>query len=109
MSIYVYLYVYICISICLYMYIYIYVYIYMYMYAHTGDIKKCSKGGLHKKFKLDSSIATSNMTMFDINSKICRYESPLQVLQDFFEVCIMMIITNLFRMYLCRIYNFSLR
>jgi hypothetical protein len=63
--------------------------------VYIGDIEKFSKekGGLHKKFKLDGSIATSNMTLFNMNSMICRYKSPFQVLQDFFEVRLMMMFT----------------
>jgi hypothetical protein len=75
------------------------------IYVFTGDVKKCSKaGGLHKKFKLDGSIATSNMTMFDLNSKICRYKSPLQILQDFFEVCFMMMFTEKITLRVLQIY-----
>ena len=32
------------------------------------------KGGLQKKFKLDGSIATTNMMMFDMNSIIRKFE-----------------------------------
>lgn len=35
---------------------------------------QAEKGGLVKKFKLEGSIATSNMHMFDINSQMRKYE-----------------------------------
>ena len=43
-------------------------------------------GGLQKKFKLDGSLATSNMHMFDSNSVIRKYETELDVLQSFYDV-----------------------
>lgn len=44
------------------------------------------KGGLEKKFKMDTSIATTNMNMFDVNGMIHKYESPLDVLKSFYDV-----------------------
>lgn len=44
--------------------------------APAGEIEKGEKerGGLQKKFKLDGSIATTNMMMFDMNSIIRKFE-----------------------------------
>jgi len=39
--------------------------------------------GLEKTFKLKSSIATSNMVLFDEDGKIARYNSALDILKDF--------------------------
>jgi len=43
-------------------------------------------GGLQKKFKLDGSVATSNMHMFDGNAVIRKFESELDVLRAFYDV-----------------------
>jgi DNA topoisomerase-2 len=43
-------------------------------------------GGLVKKFKLETSIATSNMNMFDLNSQIRKFENTSAILKDFFKV-----------------------
>lgn len=42
--------------------------------------------GLYKKFKLMSSIATTNMVLFDRHGKLKRYETANQVLIDFYFV-----------------------
>ncbi len=44
------------------------------------------KGGLAKRFKLESSIATSNMNLFDVNGQIRKYETPTQIMKDFFFI-----------------------
>jgi len=44
------------------------------------------KGGLEKKFKMDASIATSNMHMFDLHGMIRKYESPLDIMRAFYDV-----------------------
>jgi len=44
------------------------------------------KGGLMKKFKLEGSVATSNMNMFDLNQQIRKFEGPAHVMKDFFQV-----------------------
>lgn len=47
----------------------------------------CSeKGGLMKKFKLEGSVATSNMNMFDLNLQIRKFEGPIHVMKEFFAV-----------------------
>ena len=35
---------------------------------------EAEKGGLYKKFKLESSVATSNMHMFDMHSMMHKFE-----------------------------------
>lgn len=42
--------------------------------------------GLHKKFKLEASINTSNMVLFDALGCLRKYESPLDILKEFFEL-----------------------
>ena len=43
------------------------------------------KGGLLKKFKLTSTLNTTNMNLFDEAGRIIRYSSPLNILQKFYE------------------------
>ncbi|TKY49610.1 DNA topoisomerase 2 [Spatholobus suberectus] len=42
--------------------------------------------GLLKKFKLTSSISTSNMHLFDAEGKIKKYDNPEQILEEFFPL-----------------------
>ncbi|XP_047341634.1 DNA topoisomerase 2 [Impatiens glandulifera] len=42
--------------------------------------------GLLKKFKLTTTISTSNMHLFDRNGVIKKYENPEQIIEDFFHV-----------------------
>ncbi|KAJ1436418.1 DNA topoisomerase [Ochromonadaceae sp. CCMP2298] len=41
---------------------------------------------LAKKFKLDGSLSGENMNMFDVDSRIKKYDRPESVLQEFFHV-----------------------
>ncbi|KAI9916196.1 hypothetical protein PsorP6_017912 [Peronosclerospora sorghi] len=43
-------------------------------------------GGIVKKFKLESSLSTSNMHLFDRNGHIKKYESPKEILEEFYSV-----------------------
>lgn len=45
-------------------------------FLKSGELEKGGKekGGLQKKFKLDGSICTTNMMMFDMNSTIRKFE-----------------------------------
>eukprot|EP00658_Telonema_sp_P-2_P010291 TRINITY_DN13877_c0_g1_i3.p1 TRINITY_DN13877_c0_g1~~TRINITY_DN13877_c0_g1_i3.p1 ORF type:complete len:606 (+),score=201.50 TRINITY_DN13877_c0_g1_i3:245-2062(+) len=42
--------------------------------------------GLHKKFKLTSSISTSNMHLFDGEGHIRKYDTPEEILRDFYDL-----------------------
>ncbi|EGD72949.1 DNA topoisomerase II, variant [Salpingoeca rosetta] len=42
--------------------------------------------GLYKVFKLEGSISTSNMTLFDPQGRIKKYEGVQEILRDFFDV-----------------------
>jgi DNA topoisomerase II len=44
------------------------------------------KGGLVKKFKIDTSVSTTNMNLFDLNSQIKKFDGALPILRDFFNV-----------------------
>ena len=41
----------------------------------TGSTEEAEKKGLHKTLKLSSNISTSNMTLFDEQSRIQKYET----------------------------------
>ncbi|RHY91648.1 hypothetical protein DYB35_003287, partial [Aphanomyces astaci] len=41
-------------------------------------------GGIPKKFKLESSLAISNMHLFDSNGQIKHYSSPLDIIEEFY-------------------------
>lgn len=43
-------------------------------------------GGIMKKFKLETTISTSNMHLFDANGRIRKYETPLEVLEEFYSI-----------------------
>ncbi|KAF6995935.1 hypothetical protein CFC21_012354 [Triticum aestivum] len=42
--------------------------------------------GLEKKFKLTTTIGTTNMHLFDSNGKIRKYDTPEDVLKEFFDL-----------------------
>ena len=42
------------------------------------------KEGFDKRFKMSTTIATSNMVCFDKEGRIKRYATPEEILQDFF-------------------------
>lgn len=50
------------------------------------SIQNDRNGGLMKKLKLESSITTSNMHLYDQDGRIRKYESPLDILDDFYPV-----------------------
>lgn len=61
------------------------------MFTVTAPAEKlqefeAEKGGLVKKFKLDTSISTTNMHMFDLGSQIKKYSDPMHLLKEFFNV-----------------------
>ncbi|KAG5180151.1 topoisomerase [Tribonema minus] len=43
-------------------------------------------GGLSKFFKLETTLAETNMTLFDNTGMIARYESPLQIMEEFYDL-----------------------
>lgn len=50
-----------------------------------SDIAK-APGGIVKKFKLESSLSTSNMHLFDANGHIKKYENPKEIMQEFYTI-----------------------
>lgn len=43
------------------------------------------KEGIEKALKLVANISTTNMWLFDSNNQIKKYESPLEIMEEFFE------------------------
>ncbi|KAK9061834.1 hypothetical protein SSX86_019018 [Deinandra increscens subsp. villosa] len=53
----------------------------------TADqMNKAKQEGLLKKFKLTTNLNTSNMHLFDANGVIKKYDTPEQILEDFFHL-----------------------
>ncbi|KAF8912885.1 DNA topoisomerase II [Gymnopilus junonius] len=52
----------------------------------TQDLEKAEEQGLLEFFKLTSKINTSNMICFDFEGKIKKYDSPEEILEDFYPV-----------------------
>ncbi|CAJ0901869.1 11930_t:CDS:2, partial [Entrophospora sp. SA101] len=50
------------------------------------QMEKAESDGLEKFFKLTSSITTSNMMCFNSNNKLVKYESPEEILKEFYSV-----------------------
>ena len=50
------------------------------------QLNRMMKSGLNKVFKLDGNMPLTNMNAFDPNSRIRKYESPEDVVADFFPV-----------------------
>ncbi|KAG8811088.1 DNA topoisomerase 2 [Serendipita sp. 399] len=50
------------------------------------DVTRAEREGLEKFFKLTTPINTSNMICFDPAGKIKKYESPEEILEDFYHV-----------------------
>jgi DNA topoisomerase-2 len=44
------------------------------------------QGGLHKFFKLQKTISLNNMVLFDSNGCLRRYETPIEILREFYDV-----------------------
>merc|ERR1712139_325988 len=44
------------------------------------------KGGIHKKFKLETSIATSNMHAFNFDNQIQKFEGAEEIMNSFYNV-----------------------
>ncbi|XP_076368660.1 DNA topoisomerase 2-alpha-like isoform X2 [Tachypleus tridentatus] len=49
-------------------------------------LAKIHDDGLHKVFKLQSSITTTSMVLFDHNGVLKRYDTPEDILKEFFNV-----------------------
>uniref|UniRef100_A0A0N4ZGY3 TOP4c domain-containing protein n=1 Tax=Parastrongyloides trichosuri TaxID=131310 RepID=A0A0N4ZGY3_PARTI len=52
----------------------------------SDNMRKVSSAGIHEVFKLQASINTSSMVLFDAEGCLRKFESPEQICQEFFEV-----------------------
>lgn len=50
------------------------------------DMEKAEQQGLLEFFKLTGKINTSNMMCFDFDGKIKKYNSPEEIIEDFYPV-----------------------
>lgn len=50
------------------------------------EMEKAKKVGLYNKFKLIAPLSTSNMVAFDPHGQLRRYESPEEILKEFYHV-----------------------
>lgn len=50
------------------------------------ELEKAEQQGLVEYFRLTSKINTSNMICFDFNGKIKKYESPEEILEEFYPM-----------------------
>ena len=50
------------------------------------ELEKAEKQGLHEFFRLTSRINTSNMICFGFDGKIKKYDSPEEILEDFYPM-----------------------
>lgn len=49
-------------------------------------LAEAEQAGLHKKFKLEAAINTTNMVLFDALGCLRKYESALDILKEFFDL-----------------------
>ena len=49
-------------------------------------MKEAENEGIEKKFKLSSSLSLGNIVCFDPHHKIKKYDSPEQILEDFYDL-----------------------
>jgi len=52
----------------------------------TKDLQKAEEQGLLEFFKLTSKLTTTNMICFDFDGKIKKYDSPEEIIEDFYPV-----------------------
>ncbi|KAF7488976.1 DNA topoisomerase 2-beta [Sarcoptes scabiei] len=50
------------------------------------NLNKALSQGLHKTFKIQTSLSTTSMVLFDHNGCLKRYETPEEILQEFYPV-----------------------
>lgn len=53
---------------------------------NEGQATKIRDAGYYKHFKLQSSLSTGSMVLFDYQGVLRKYDSPLAILREFFEV-----------------------
>ncbi|CAG2164860.1 unnamed protein product [Oppiella nova] len=51
-----------------------------------ANLKKSLDSGIHKTFKLQTSMSTTSMVLFDHNGCLKRYETPEEIIREYFPV-----------------------
>ncbi|KAI0668658.1 type II DNA topoisomerase [Trametes maxima] len=51
---------------------------------NEDQMEKAEKQGFHEFFKLTTKLSTANMVCFDFDGKIKRYNSPEEIIEDFY-------------------------
>ena len=51
-----------------------------------NNLRKADSEGFHKTFKLQTTFSTTSMVLFDSNGCLKRYESPEEILEEFYNV-----------------------
>lgn len=52
----------------------------------AANFEKARSDGMHKVFKLQTTMATTSMVLFDSTGCIRFYDSPEQILEEFYDV-----------------------
>jgi DNA topoisomerase-2 len=52
----------------------------------TEELAKAKEAGIEEGFKLRTSIAETNMVLFNHEGKIHKYKSPLEIMEEFANV-----------------------
>ena len=60
--------------------------VYLEIESNPEKVKDAEEKGFEKVFKLTSSLATSNMMCFDSNNKLAKYDSPEDILKEFYQI-----------------------
>ncbi|KAG2653254.1 hypothetical protein PVAP13_1NG440800 [Panicum virgatum] len=60
--------------------------VYFVLKLTEDNMNKVMEEGLVKKFKLTTTIGTSNMHLFDSDGKIRKYDTPEQILEEFYKL-----------------------
>ncbi|KAL6633719.1 hypothetical protein ACP70R_026390 [Stipagrostis hirtigluma subsp. patula] len=60
--------------------------VYFELILSEKNMKIATEEGLTKKFKLTTTIGTTNMHLFDSDGKIRKYDTPEQILVEFFKL-----------------------
>ncbi|KAL7748705.1 DNA topoisomerase 2 [Sorochytrium milnesiophthora] len=50
------------------------------------SMRICETEGLDKKFKMTTTLSTSNMVCFDQAGRICKYAAPEDIMRDFYQL-----------------------
>ncbi|KAJ3107884.1 DNA topoisomerase 2 [Phlyctochytrium planicorne] len=51
-----------------------------------AQMKAAEEEGLEKKFKISSSMSTTNLVCFDLEGRICKYATVEDIMKDFFKL-----------------------